>query len=507
MKNMLILLSGVVFLLSSCQKAIEGEHTHGPEGHSHAPEGEDLAALAFTRYTDKTELFVEFKPLIVGQTRNFAAHLTELGHFKPLREGSCTVSLIQAGKGIRNMAQAPTSPGIFRPALQPKTSGLAQLVFDIQTKDYRDRIVIDSVRVYPDEKTALSDQQAEGAADEITYLKEQAWKVDFANAPVQPQPFGEVISASGQILPAQGEEAIVSAKTSGFISFGANPVLAGKGVRLGEKLFTLSGSQLVDGNLDARLAEAKAQYEKASADFERAQELVKDRIVSEKDFLATKTRYETARIAYQTLSRNYTMGGQAITAPISGFIKNVLVSQGQYVTVGQPLVSITRNRRLIIQADVSQRYFSQLSRIQSATFRLPYADKVYSLEELHGKIISYGRNADVQTGFAPIYFEVDNGGQLVPGSFLEVALKTNTLSDALVIPTTALLEQQGTYSVYVQTAGESFQKREVKLGGNDGLRVQILSGVQPGERVVTQGAYQIRLSSLSGTLPAHGHEH
>jgi membrane fusion protein, heavy metal efflux system len=61
--------------------------------------------------------------------------------------------------------------------------------------------------------------------------------------------------------------------------------------------------------------------------------------------------------------------------------------------------------------------------------------------------------------------------------------------------------------VYVQTGGESFQKREVKLGAADGINVQLLSGVEEGERVVTKGAYQIKLSQASGTMPAHGHEH
>ena len=78
---------------------------------------------------------------------------------------------------------------------------------------------------------------------------------------------------------------------------------------------------------------------------------------------------------------------------------------------------------------------------------------------------------------------------------------------ALVVPVTALLEEQGVFYVYVQTEGESFQKREVKIGAADGLRVQILSGIAEGERVVTKGAYQIKLSTASGTLPAHGHEH
>ncbi len=77
----------------------------------------------------------------------------------------------------------------------------------------------------------------------------------------------------------------------------------------------------------------------------------------------------------------------------------------------------------------------------------------------------------------------------------------------MVIPYSALIEEQGNYFAYVQTSGESFQKRELKLGANDGMYVQVLSGIKESERVVTKGAYQIKLATMSGKMPAHGHGH
>ena len=102
-----------------------------------------LEPLAYTLYSENTELFVEFKPLIVGETSKFAAHFTILGeNFKALTEAKITVSLIIGDKGIRNAVDAPSSPGIFRLALSPKTAGTGRLVFDIVTKDYTDKITI-----------------------------------------------------------------------------------------------------------------------------------------------------------------------------------------------------------------------------------------------------------------------------------------------------------------------------------------------------------------------------
>lgn len=109
--------------------------------------------------------------------------------------------------------------------------------------------------------------------------------------------------------------------------------------------------------------------------------------------------------------------------------------------------------------------------------------------------------------FIPVHFEISSKQGMVPGSFAEVHLKTSPIEGSLAIPVTALVEEQGVFYVYVQTGGESFQKREVKTGVSDGRIIQVLSGITEGERIVTKGAYQIKLSQASGTMPAHGHEH
>jgi multidrug efflux pump subunit AcrA (membrane-fusion protein) len=156
---------------------------------------------------------------------------------------------------------------------------------------------------------------------------------------------------------------------------------------------------------------------------------------------------------------------------------------------------------------VSPKDLPLVSQIRSASIRVPYDNKTFTSEQLGARIISYGRSADSQTGYVPVLIQVNNIGELVPGTFVNVWLKTQPNASALAIKESALIEEQGNFYVYVQTAGESFQKREVKTGKRDGEKVQILSGVSPGERIVIKGGYQIRLSSLSGALPAHGHEH
>jgi cobalt-zinc-cadmium efflux system membrane fusion protein len=467
-----------------------------------------IEPLAYTLYTENLELFVEFKPLIKGEISKFAAHFTILGsNFSPLNEAEITVSLLVGENGIRTTSSIASSPGIFRLALNPNYVGKGTLIFDIITKEFSDTITIDNITVYADTKSALENQSEETIGEEIVYLKEQAWKIKFANIEVKRQPFSEIIKTTGQIQPAQGDEVIITANSNGIISYGHNVKMIGSAIKSGEILLTISGSGLTEYNLDTKYKEAKAKYEKNKTDFERAKELAKDNIISQKDFQQIQLRYTNAQITFNAIANNYTTVGQNITSPIQGYIKNVLVSEGEYVEIGQAIASISQNQKLLLKAEVSQKHFSKLKSISSANFKTAYDDKVYSSDSLSGKLISYGKSTNDYAYYIPVHFEIDNKMGMIPGSFIEVFLKTNVIKDALVIPYASLIEEHGFYYAYVQTSGEGFQKRELNLGASDGLNVQVLSGVKENERVVTKGAYQIKLATMSGKMPAHGHEH
>ena len=184
-----------------------------------------------------------------------------------------------------------------------------------------------------------------------------------------------------------------------------------------------------------------------------------------------------------------------------------MVSDGQYVEEGTPLMRISNTRRLLLEGEVSQKYLPSLSSVRTANFKTPYQDKVQSIEAYNGRLISFGKLIEPGQNFVPILFELDNIGNLIAGSFVELYLLTNPLSNALAIPKSALLQDYSSHFVYVQTGGETFEKREVKLGVDDGLNVQVLSGLEEGEWVVTNGAYQIKMASMSSSIPAHGHTH
>lgn len=495
----------VNIILFGCNHSHDDGHGHD---HGEAEESE-LEALAYTLYSDKTELFVEFKPLVVGAETRFAAHFTMLGDvFLPVTEGNVTLTLTGPGGEQKIVADQPSNPGIFRLELTPEKTGTYKLIFGINTKQYSDTIMIDSVTVYADEQSAIAAQEPESpSANEITYLKEQAWKIEFANEEIHKQQFSEVIRTSGQIVSAPGDERMIVATTTGIVLFGNSGIATGAAVNPGESLFIISGGALTGNNIDARFREAKTNLENAEAEFNRGKELAKTNIISQQELLRLETNYKNATTAFGLVAKDYSSGGQRVSSPINGFLKSILVSQGQYVTEGQPIALVSQNQRLQLKVDVPSARFDRLPLVMSANFILAGSNRLFSTTNLNGKVISYSKSIEGNSPFVSVTFEVDNAAGIIPGAYCDVFLKTSSSQQSLAVPVNAIIEEQDHHYVYVQTAGESFEKREVETGSSDGEKTQVLSGIAEGERVVTKGAFQVKLATMSGVMPAHGHEH
>lgn len=338
--------------------------------------------------------------------------------------------------------------------------------------------------------------------NEILFTTEQAKAAGVEVVTVSPVAFGQVIKTSGQVLSATGDEITVPATTTGLVSFyraGVNPGLA---VRAGEALLGISSRKMLDGD---PMQKAQAAFQIAEKEFKRAETLIKDKLISQKEYNEIKLTYENARIAYEASAGKQSEKGTNVTAPISGFIKNKFVNEGEYVTAGQPLFTITQNRRLQLRADISESHYKDLKTITSANFKTPYDATLYKLEALNGRLVSYGKSAG-ETFFIPVFFEFDNIGDILPGAYAEVYLLGQPRKEVLAVPASALTEEQGLYFVYVQLSDEHYEKREVKPGASDGERREILAGLANGEKVVSKGAYHIKLSTASASIP-HGHEH
>ena len=346
-------------------------------------------------------------------------------------------------------------------------------------------------------------EAAEAHSDEIILPKAKAEAAGVKVSVIEPAPFQQVIKTSGQVLAAQGDESVAVATVAGVVSF-RGKVTEGMSVGSGTPLVTISSKNIADGDPVQR---ARIAYEVSKEGVGRMKDLVKNKIVSDKDFAQAEQSYENARLSYIALSKNHSAIGQNITAPIAGYVKSILVKEGDYVTIGQPLVSVTQNRRLFLRAEVSEKYYPYLRTISSANFQTPYNNQVYELKALNGKLLSFGKAAGDNSFSVPVTFEFDNKGEVIPGSFVEVFLLSSVMENVISLPRTALTEEQGIFFIYLQLDEEGYKKQEVTIGADYCKSVQILTGVKAGDRVVTEGAYQVRLASASNAIPAHSHEH
>ncbi len=346
-------------------------------------------------------------------------------------------------------------------------------------------------------------KEKNGHSDEILFTKQQAKAVGLQVEEVIPGMFSQVIKTSGQILSAQGDEATIIATSNGIVSFADPSITEGCAVQAGETIVTLSARNLLAGD---PVAKAKIAYETALKEYKRAEGLVKEQIIAAKEFEQISLRYETAKTAYEAQASHITASGVRVTSPIDGYIKNRSVNQGEYVSVGQPIATVSQNRRLQLRAEVSENYFKSLKNIGSAHFQTSYDKTVHKLSELNGRLLSFGKASGGESFYIPVTFEFDNIGEIIPGSFVSVYLLSNPQSNVISIPISAVTEEQGLHFVYLQLDEEGYKKQEVNLGQSNGDRVQILSGLKPGDRLVTRGVYQVKLAAVSSVVP-EGHAH
>jgi len=345
--------------------------------------------------------------------------------------------------------------------------------------------------------------EAHGAG-EVVFKKQDAEAIGLQTQTVQPGVFSEVIKTSGQIQSAQGSETVLVATVPGVVTLGDTRFVDGTAVRKGQPVLTLASNTLSDGDVAIRIKNA---YQTAKREFERMEQLIGDKIVSQKEYEQARLAYENAKVAYDAIQGKQSVRGVAVTAPMNGFLKNILVKEGDYVTVGQPLATISQNNRLLLRADVSEKNYARLPMIRSAHFKTPYDDKVYKLDELDGRLLSYGKSSGNNSFYIPVLFEFDNKGAVIAGSYVEVYLLGKPMEQVLSVPTSALVEEQGLYCVYLRLDEDCYKKQYVTLGADNGEAVQILSGLKTGDEVVTKGAYQIKLASASNAIPAHTHHH
>lgn len=315
--------------------------------------------------------------------------------------------------------------------------------------------------------------------------------------------FAQTIPVSGKLQFAQTDEMTISATISGTVNF-LQTYTNGTPVKKGGIICTVSSDNIIGGDPTKKI---EVTYKIAQEELERKARLLKEKIVTQSDYNTALENYEKARIEYESVLNSKANAGNTIKSPINGYVLETLVSNGDFVNAGDPIAKVVRNNKMMLVADVPLRYQNKLSMVKSATFVTEGSEEVFHTDSLEGKKLPCSTGVSTSNAFITLRWEMNRTAGLWSGSFAKIYLHTETVSDAISIPVTALTDEGGTYNVYVKLDNNHYKKTRVKAGASDGRRIQILEGLHAGNNVVTEGVMCVRQAGMSNIIGGHGHSH
>jgi cobalt-zinc-cadmium efflux system membrane fusion protein len=272
--------------------------------------------------------------------------------------------------------------------------------------------------------------------------------------------------------------------------------------------------------LAEKINAAKAELDEARHDYERTQRLYARQATSQQKLEQDEARFKVAEAGYnaavkhlevlnaseqnKTLAPIAAPAGYNVTAPIAGTIVKVHKALGEQVAPGEAIVEIVNLDTVWVEAPIFER---DLAKLRGRT-RAVFTTTAWPDTEFSGSVVDISPVIDAEKRTANVIFAVPNRGRsLRIGMQADVRLNTGESVDAVVIPSAAVLEHEGKKIVYVLLSGEEFERREVTLGEEESGKVAVMAGLKAGERVVTQGALQLKLQELNpADARAHSHE-
>jgi membrane fusion protein, heavy metal efflux system len=529
----------------------------GREGVSASPPEEDEKTAQVTVWSDRFEIFLEHRLLVVNTPTKFVTHVTDLTTLEPRREGPVTFVLYQGtGAPSTQVVPAPARDGIYLPELTFPTPGEWHLSLRIPAEGQEFAMTLPPLTVFASRDKA--NNAPEPAAPEgISFLKEQQGKILTQTEPVASRPLTERLRLAGDVAVHPGHKATVTPPTAGQLGLPPDGTLPSLGTRVkagqvlamvqphlaGSELLTYLNTkqqiQALEIEVTVRAAAAEADAIRARAAFTQAEQGLRRmralreqnaksaRELEEAEFAqrkaeadlsaaeALKKTYDQAKKQLaerpRALEQRSGLPAVALHAPITGVIVAVHATVGEHVRTETPVFSLLNTETVLIEAQLPEADLARLGSSYRALYDTSAAPGTFVPllgPEGAGRLVVLGTAVDAKTRTVPLVYEVPNpDGRLRIGMALTVYLETAHVAEALAVPLSALVEEDGRPVAFVQVSGETFHKRELTLGIQDGAFVQVLAGLSAGERVVTKGAYAIRLASVSTTIPAHGHAH
>ena len=266
--------------------------------------------------------------------------------------------------------------------------------------------------------------------------------------------------------------------------------------------------------------QARARLAQAQRELRRSENLVEVNAVPKKRLEEASTAVKVAELEVESADKQValienqikqTNAGQNIfknprvnqpkktfplTAPVTGTITEIKATSGQQVEAGTEILSIVNLNTVLIEAQVFERDLPAMRDSTRASFtNAALGGEVYTIgtADGDGRLVSIGQTVDPQTRTVPVIYEMINPlNRLRDGMFVDITVDTSGDRKVLAVSKQAVITEQGQTFVFVFDGGETFERRPVSIGAEGADFYEIKSGLKEGERVVTEGIYQLR---------------
>lgn len=502
------------------------EHARPEPDQDHADAEANAPRQQRLGFGERIEVFVDFPRLVAGQHESWAVHATKLEDYSPLADATVAVLLHASGTpGERWETSQASRPGLFPIDVSPEHSGSRKLSVRVETDAFEERVALDEVQVFASETDAARAQIDQSAGD-IALSKEQQWTLDFGVVQAQTRRLRPSLPVNARIRPSDDAAVTLTSPFSGLLAAptGGLPTL-GTHVSAGDVVAYVVPS-LEPGavsELRARVRQAQVALERAEREVERVEGLVADGALPAKRLRDAESDAEIARAEleraqnrlqqYQGLASpgGSSNGRVAVRSPFDGRVARRSAVAGEVVEQGAALLRVVDETRLWLEAQVPEADVPHLAEPTGAWFRSAPAAPVVTIgPDGSGALVGLGNSIHPETRTLPLIFAIGEHAaraSLRPGAFVKAHIYAGPAREVLAVPEAAVLEEKGAFVVFVVRGGESFERRPVRIGIRERGWVEVASGLAPEERVVSRGAYYVKLAGTAAGSVGHGHAH
>jgi len=483
-----------------------------PDAHDHAHD--EAPVLQETVWGSTHEVLIEHAGLVAGVPGHVLVHVTDLRTGRPLTEGSLEFRWQSpAGRIIDQTAAAPVHEGAWEIEATLPSADVYSL--SITVPGSPETLIIPMVRIYANAEVAFHAEPSQ-PEDAISLLKEQQWRLGVRSEPILHDTFVHRVKVAATVEAPPERRVIVTTSVSGRVAPTAERAipLLGEHVSAGEVLAVIQAPLSGDAS-DLAAAESehvrtRQELSLAEAELARSKALVAADAAPARRVEEAEARLAAATAAHDAAHRLTVGDGlgpeMKLRSPIDGVVVAVATGLGEFVEAGGAVITILDPSLVWIRGWIPEASLISLPPSPEAILDIP-GDPGDGGERI-GRPIFLSPELDAQSRTASVVYAVDNrSGRLRVGQAVGLGLETIRREESVVVPSSALVDEHGYPVVFIQTGGETFIKRNVTLGGDDGQLCVVTEGVLAGERVVVNSAWAVKLAAAGTSAPAHGHTH